>query len=254
MRRKPTPTELALWAALPMAHTSRIEGRLTMILDTTRSRRTLTRRVLIAAFGLGTTVLVPLAMLRPAARAQAAPVAPIEVRLSERNNPEAAKGHLRQIYALVGVYRRMHGGAFPVTSGPNSLAADMAAHPQTYGLPDQGAGNSAQAIRFFTSPDSPFVVYFLHNKRPDGMLVGTAKRPGTQDILADTNLYARNHAPAAGFYLVLWDDGTVGKIPAGKILAVPAYDVIGPAGATERARRQGEKQVAFPGQAGLPRG
>jgi len=67
------PHELALWAALPMAHTPRIEGRLKMILDHTRSRRALTRRVLLAALGFGTAALVPLAMLRPAARAQASP-------------------------------------------------------------------------------------------------------------------------------------------------------------------------------------
>ncbi len=35
MIRKPTLSELALWAALPMAHTSNIEGRVTMILDQT---------------------------------------------------------------------------------------------------------------------------------------------------------------------------------------------------------------------------
>ena len=44
MRRNPTHAELALWAALPMAQSSRIEGRLRMILDTAR-RRTLTRPI-----------------------------------------------------------------------------------------------------------------------------------------------------------------------------------------------------------------
>jgi hypothetical protein len=65
--------ELALWAALPMAHTSNIEGRLKMILDTTRPRRALTRRVLTAALGVAAAALIPLAMLRPMARAQATP-------------------------------------------------------------------------------------------------------------------------------------------------------------------------------------
>ncbi len=36
MKRKPTLYQIALWAALPMAHTSRIEGRLTMILERVR--------------------------------------------------------------------------------------------------------------------------------------------------------------------------------------------------------------------------
>lgn len=70
MLRKLTPFDLALWAALPMAHTSRIEGRLATILDQTRSRCALTRRVLLTALCVGAAALVPLAMLRPAAKAQ----------------------------------------------------------------------------------------------------------------------------------------------------------------------------------------
>ena len=49
MKRK--PHELALWAALPMARTSRIEGRLKKILDATR-RRVLTRPALITTIVL----------------------------------------------------------------------------------------------------------------------------------------------------------------------------------------------------------
>ena len=71
MTHKLTPYELALWAALPMAHTPRIEGRLKMILDRTRPRCALTRRALLTALGVGAATLVPLAMLRPTARAQA---------------------------------------------------------------------------------------------------------------------------------------------------------------------------------------
>ena len=162
---------------------------------------------------------------------------------------------LQQIYTYISIYRRTHGGSLPATLGPNSLAADMASAPRRYGLPDQGVGNRAQAIRCFTSSDSQLTVYLLHNKRPDGALTGTAKQTGTRDVFADTDLYVRNHPQGvSGFYLVLWDDGTVGRIPAGEILTVPTYDVIGPTGATEQARHQGEKQVTFPGQAGLPRG
>ena len=72
MTRKPTLYDLALWVALPMAHTTRIEGRLRMILDADRPRRVLTRRVLLvslAATALGCGVL---AALEPGRRAQAA--------------------------------------------------------------------------------------------------------------------------------------------------------------------------------------
>jgi len=73
MFRKPTPYEIALWAALPMAHTPRLEGRLRMILDNTRARRATTRRALLLALMPGAAALVALAVLRLDARAQAAP-------------------------------------------------------------------------------------------------------------------------------------------------------------------------------------
>ena len=224
-----------------------------MILDKTCARRAPTRRALLIALGAGATALVPLAMLQPVARAQAAPPPLSSPSVPVPENPAAAVRHLRKIYADIGVYRRTHGGAFPATFGPNSLVADMAAAPRRYGLPDRGAGNMEQVGRFFTSPGSPSIAYFLHNKRPDGTLKGTAKQAGARDVFADTGLFVRNNGAMAGFWLVLWDDGTVGKVPTGKILAVRAYDIIGPPGATERAQREGDKQMAFPGQAGLPR-
>jgi len=61
-------------AAIAMARTARLEGRLKMILDTTRPRRALSRRVLLLALTPGTAALVSLAMLRPSAKAQAAPL------------------------------------------------------------------------------------------------------------------------------------------------------------------------------------
>ena len=168
--------------------------------------------------------------------------------------PEAATARrLQQICTLIQLYRTTHNDTYPAAFGANSLLADIAAHPQTYG-PDQGADRAALDIPGFTRPGSPRIAYFLHGRRPDGTFLGTAKRAGTRDVLAYTNLYVHNQPRgAAGFYLVLWDDGTVGKIPANQALAVPAYDVIGPAGITEEAKRQGEKQIAFPGQAGLSR-
>ncbi len=252
-----TAQDFALWVALPMVQTSQIEGRLKMILNQTQSRRQATRRVFLAALGLAAVVLVPLATLRPAAQAQAlTPEA-------TRSGPDGATAQLKQLYHILTVYRARHNGAFPATNLP-ALLAELTAHPQEYGLPERGAGNARQALHLFTSPDSQFmdggskayadklIVYYLHNKRPDGTLVGTAKRAGTRDVFAYTNLYFRNHPHGAtGFYLVLWDDGQVEKIPARRILTVRAYDVIGPAGASQAAARRGDKQIAFPGEAGL---
>ena len=248
MTRKMTLNELALWAALPMANTPRLEGRLTQILDATRPRRAPTRRALLLALGALSAALVPLAMLQPVARAQAAP----PTTASAPEDLAAATKHLRQIYADIGIYRRAHGGAHPATYGPDCLDADMTAAPRRYGLPDRGAGNSEQVGRFFTGPGSQTVRYFLHNRRPDGTLVGTPKRAGGRDVFANTDTFVRNSPQGAtGFYLVLWDEGTVGKVPARDILVVPDYDVIGPAYMTVEGRKRGGKQMAFPGQAGL---
>ena len=70
MTRK--PYEFALWAALPMAHTPRIEGRLRMILDAGRPRRALTRRVLLVSLAAAALGCGALAALQPGRRAQAA--------------------------------------------------------------------------------------------------------------------------------------------------------------------------------------
>ena len=70
MKRKLTLSDFALWAALPMAQTSKIESRLQMILDKTRSRRTVARRVLVFTLIPAAAALVILAVLRPDAKAQ----------------------------------------------------------------------------------------------------------------------------------------------------------------------------------------
>ena len=71
VKRKLTLSDFAFWAALPMAQTSKIESRLTRILDKTH-RRSLPRRAFALGIALGVAALVPLAMLRHAAEAQAA--------------------------------------------------------------------------------------------------------------------------------------------------------------------------------------
>ena len=68
-------THLALRAALPMAHTSKVEERIKMILDDTRRRNT-PRRFLTLAAVAGAAALVPLSMLRPAVQAAPPPNPP----------------------------------------------------------------------------------------------------------------------------------------------------------------------------------
>ena len=74
-RRPPCP------AAIAMAQTSQIKGRITMILDKTLTRRTVARRVLFFVLVPAAAALVPLAMLRPDAKAQTASAGPGAIQL-----------------------------------------------------------------------------------------------------------------------------------------------------------------------------
>ena len=67
---KRTAQDYALWVTLPMAQTSGVEKRLRMILDETQSRCVLTRRIVLAMFGLSAIGLVPFSMLQTTAKAQ----------------------------------------------------------------------------------------------------------------------------------------------------------------------------------------
>lgn len=62
---KRTTQEYALWAALPMATTSKVEGRLKTILDKTRCRRRLTRGVIAVALTLTVGMAVALGTAQP---------------------------------------------------------------------------------------------------------------------------------------------------------------------------------------------
>jgi hypothetical protein len=66
---RPLPSQ----SAIAMAHTSKVEGRITMILDKTQSRHAVTRRVLLVALVPSAAALLTLAALRPSVRAQEAP-------------------------------------------------------------------------------------------------------------------------------------------------------------------------------------
>lgn len=180
-----------------------------------------------------------------------------------KTTPAQAVARLKRIYGFVQVYRRTHGNAYPATSSsPDDLMGDMAAHPQNYGLADRSADDGRQATDFFTLTDPHYagppnlIRIYMHGKRPDGTRVGAAKRAGTRDVVANTDLFVENRKFPGGWrtvgdYLVLWDDGQVTRVPASKMLSVPLYDPIGgllPGGVAP----PGTRQMAFPGQAGLP--
>jgi len=170
MTRKP-PYELALWAALPMAHTSHIEGRLTMILDQTRPRRALTRRVLIIALGIGAAALVPLAMLRPAARAQAAASLP-------KRHMTLATARVSAVSAVPGEFDAMQLVAEGRSLTPQAAAyleRVLASRPDDYAAHIRLLGYY-QKLRFTRPPAGASyqqqVFWFIRN-HPESVLSGT---------------------------------------------------------------------------------
>ena len=240
---------------LPMAQPSQVEGRLRAVLERNRRRGMMTRRVMIVAALTAGCVVAPLAMLRPVARATASAAAHHHIHnihiyhLAPPDSPATAVAKLKRLYPLIEIYRQRHGGDFPATR-PNGLEVDMSNHPHAYGLRDQGAGNFWQAAQFFgnrmttdTGDPAYDVSYFILGKRPNGAPVGSPKPTGTRDVYAYTD-------QRSGFYLVLWDNGQVEKVPASEALSVPMYDPI--AYGTSAAAGTDNRQIAFPGQAGLP--
>jgi tetratricopeptide (TPR) repeat protein len=129
MPRKLTAYDFALWAALPMAKSSRIEGRLKMILNSNTRPRALPRHFLGYALMVGAAMVVPLALLHPAARAQSAPL-------------PAKKPHLSKAMAQVSAVSAIPGetdaielarkGRSLTPQAAAELERKIAAHPDDY--------------------------------------------------------------------------------------------------------------------------
>ena len=133
------PASAAPQAAIGMAQTSRIEGRIMMLLDKTRPRRALTRRVLLLALLPTTTALITLAVLRPIAKAQA--VSQVEEVQAAGNIP----------IQLVGVTTANHSGGRWWKPNGQVLPSDVydtAALPDGTSLSDSHAKNVTFAFRF----------------------------------------------------------------------------------------------------------
>ena len=89
-------------SAIAMAQTSRIKGRIAMILDHTR-RRSLPRRFLMLAALTGAAAIVPLSMLQPTAKAQAAPSASAsQQEAQQRKAKRQALARVSAVHAVPG--------------------------------------------------------------------------------------------------------------------------------------------------------
>ncbi len=182
-------------------------------------------------------------------------------------HPERAEENLRLLCRIYSVYLRNHREEYLLKAAKNweplivSVTKDMNTHRDEY-REFQGLSLEEQ----MSNPDTEYsdgyagkrvsnaFVYAENPTRPDGKPVGGPKPPGTRDVLAQTSIYfhlngissedrhVRTTFNPVGFYLVLWDDCSVERIPYYETLVAP--------GPTEK----GSFRVCFRGQAGTPPG
>ena len=147
-------------------------------------------------------------------------------------NPINASMDLQAIYKAISTYRSRHEGRYPSS---RELSKDLAQKSAIYGYADY-----FEARKIFTNPDYSLTdkaapanivertwVYELSENRIDGSPMGTVKLSATKDLLAHTSLYffaniSYSTAGAGimnptGYYMALWDDGQIEKIPYDEI-------------------------------------
>ncbi len=188
-------------------------------------------------------------------------------------DPQNGVDGLKRMYQLMLGYRRKHGGHYPADE--TALFMDIVRAPQGYGFRDV-----KDFLAKMNNPDSRFsdfeglrrapgaIPYSFSLTRSDGTKIGTQRAAGTRDVLGQTSLYYHQNQviypnkpftmKPVGFYEVLWDDGSVEKIPYDKTLQVPVND---PTVSRTRAKYHLgpgtpvlSTRLGFPGQAGLPPG
>ena len=163
-------------------------------------------------------------------------------------NPEATIAQAKKAYRAILHYRKRHNGDFPDTT---QLRADMM---------DPAAGYSI-SVKDLESPDckysdiagqrmtSPCWHLIVEDKRPDGTSLREPKERGKRDVLARSDLYYHRNVQhgnktmsfsPTGFFIVLWDDGEVEKVPYHRGVWAPLGG--------------GRSRLAIDTQAGLPPG
>jgi hypothetical protein len=171
---------------------------------------------------------------------QAPPVAPAgEPAFDNRGrvlgDPSLAEDDLRQLYVVINKYRQLHAGRYPT-------GIDIFRSTEDY--KQYGYARMDDFRSIFFNPDSQYsesaferknfersTAYGLSTTRRDGTPIGEFKLPGTRDILARCDIYAHDLSPIRdgkatmgnpiGFYMLLWDDGQISKIPFDLVLLTP---------------------------------
>lgn len=166
----------------------------------------------------------------------------------------------KSMYDYVQIYRQRHEGAYPILQAmQDPLVKDISSNPLIYGLK-----SIDEYYSILKNPDNQYADYSYIRQNPtgtitssscslraDGRELGAPKSIGTKDILSSTFLYThvnsfypgevRKTPNPVGFYMVLWDDGSITKIAYDQLFYMPTTtsDGIG-------------YRVVYPAQAGLP--
>ncbi|MDF2441646.1 MAG: hypothetical protein JWN98_2630 [Abditibacteriota bacterium] len=169
-------------------------------------------------------------------------------------NPQNAVSDLKAMHQALRIFHQRF-KRYPQSS--MELLNDMGPNHRIYGF-----ASAAKSREIFANPDmihssvamfrqrpADIIAYQMPAKRFDGRPIGSSKPHGQRDVVAWTELYyfpnikvnwegmdASTMNPV-GFYVVLWDDGEVEKVPFDKALSVPQPNK--------------EWKTGFPGQAGL---
>lgn len=163
-------------------------------------------------------------------------------------DPALAERQMHDIFDAMKVFSKRHDGRLPARGSDlyNDvvMSSDYGIEGDTLLNPDCQYSDMAP-MRGSANRCFPYV---LVDHRPDGTRIGGPKASGTRDVLAWCDLYMhwnfKNEAQGpgsmspVGFFLVLWDDGEVERIPYDQVL------FYSPGGT--------KWNYAFPGQAGVP--
>ena len=184
---------------------------------------------------------------------------------------------MHTFYRYIQIYRKRHDGTYPSKiAHKDSFFEDIMNNPVEYGFADYRKSTDINTLRDFfeayneaqVNPDNQYsddefirenpnhitlITTSINYQRPDGKPLGSPKLPGTRDILATCSLYYHMNSAyhsethkmpnPVGFYMVLWDDGQISKIPYDQVLEAPT--LITPPNDIE-------SEYVFPGEAGVP--
>ena len=173
-------------------------------------------------------------------------------------DPERTSLQMKRLYAALKCYASRHNGRL-ASADITDFISDIYGNANAYGFRDRSAAKNllSNADTIYSDDANVrrqaqnFFPYYLPSTRPDGSSISGGKPAGTRDVLAYSDLYfhsnltwnARRTAAKQhpiGFFIVLWDDGSISRVPYEQTVFQP----------------QGERRwvLGFPGEAGVERG